>query len=786
MVELIITEKPSTANKIAHALAEGKVNQQKTSTVSSFKITHKGKEIIVVSAVGHLYTLTEAEKKGWIYPVFDVKWVSSAEVNKESAFTAKYLNVIKKMAKDADEFTIATDYDIEGEVIGYNILRFACKQKDGRRMKFSTVTKADLVKAYDSKKKSIDWGQANAGLTRHELDWYYGINLSRALTSAIKKAGFFKVLSSGRVQGPTLKIIVEKEKEIKAFISEPYWQIQLLGKVKNEDIEAWHKADKFWKKEEADIVMQKTKGKDGVVDKVDRNQYNQSPPNPFDLTSLQIEAYRCFKINPKDSLALAQELYSAGLISYPRTSSQVYPVEIGFANILNAIAKQSEYKALAEKLLAKKDLKPNNGQKTDPAHPAIYPTGLVSKKMEGRYKRIYDLIVRRFMATFAENAVRETMTIDIDVNTEIFIARGTRTLEKGWHIYYGEYAKYKEVELPNVAKGDAVKVKDIICHDKQTEPPRRYTPASIIKELEKRNLGTKATRASIVDTLFTRGYVDGKSIEATNLGIQTVDTLEKYCPKIQDEELTRHFEEDMGAIREEKKKSEEVLHEAKDILLKILDGFKKHEKEIGDGLKGATIESNTKANTVGKCPVCKEGNLMIKKGKYGKFMACSRYPDCKAIFKLPGYGNVKVLGRECEECGFPMLKVLKKRGAQDVCINPDCPAKTRDKEGNQITAPEIIKNGCPKCGKDLKLRKSFYGQFYGCSAYPECRHIQNLDGTSKRGRQDKAGEKSESGVAPVAQKKGVKKTAKGPVKKAAKPAKKAAVKKGKLPSVDEL
>ena len=729
MTELIITEKPSTAKKIAAALANGQPITKKEGTVSYFDVTHANKDIMIVSAVGHLYTIIEAEKKGWTYPIFDIKWEASSKVHKASKFTARYLNVIKKISKQCDEFTIATDYDIEGEVIGHNILKYTCNQPDGHRMKFSTVTKTDLIKAYENKSKTINWGLANAGLTRHELDWYYGINLSRALTSAIKQAGFFKVLSSGRVQGPALKIIVEKEKEIMAFKPVPYWQIQLLGTVNNNDIEAWHCKDKFWKKDEADIVMEKTRGKDGKIGKVEDKEYKQQPPFPFDLTSLQTESYRCFKINPKDTLALAQELYSAGAISYPRTSSQIYPVEIGYQKILQQLSKNPEYKELTEKLLGLPSLKPNNGKKTDPAHPAIFPTGLMPKKMEGRYKKVYDLIVRRFMATFGEPATRSTMNIDIDINTEIFTATGTRTIHKGWHIYYGPYAKFKEIELPAVKEGDFVKTKDIICHAKETEPPRRYTPASIIKELEKRNLGTKATRASIVDTLFQRGYVDGKSIQATDLGMQTVMTLEKYSPKILDEALTKHFEEEMEAIQEGKKKNKEVLDEAEEILTKILADFKTHEKDIGESLKTATIETRTKAETIGSCPQCDDGTLMIKKGKFGKFIACDKYPECKATYKMPTYGNVKSTGKLCESCKHPIVKVLKKRSAQEICINPDCPLKKTDENGNERkTLPETAEQKCPNCGKEMLLRKSFYGEFYGCSGYPRCKTIMNLEG----------------------------------------------------------
>jgi len=739
--ELIITEKPNAAKKIAEALADGKAIKKNNQGVPYYDITHGDKDIIVACAVGHLYTVdedkSEKKKAGWTYPVFSVKWIPTADKGKASAFTRKYLSTIKKLAKGADSFTVATDFDIEGEVIGYNVLKYACNQKDGARMKFSTLTKDDLIESYEHKHPTLEWGQVNAGIVRHELDWYYGINLSRALTLAIKKAGNFKIMSIGRVQGPALKIVVDREKDIQAFKSEPYWQIQLLGSVNSSDIEAWHETDKFWKKEEAQEIFDKTKSKDATVKDVNKNEFKQNPPSPFDLTTLQMESFRALRISPKETLEIAQELYTSGAISYPRTSSQQLPENIGYAKILGALKNNDDYTALAEKLLAKKSLSPNNGKKTDPAHPAIYPTGLAFKGNEREFK-VYDLIVKRFLATFAEQAVRETMTIKIDVENEIFIAKGTRTIEKGWHIFYEPYVSLEENELPKVEKGDNVEVKDIVMHDKETQPPKRYNPASIIRELEKRNLGTKSTRAQIVDTLVQRGYAAGQPLEATDFGIKTCNTLEKHSPDILDEELTRLFEGLMEEIREKKKKNEQVLNKAQEILTKLLKKFKKEEKQIGEDLMEAHRETQQQMTTIGKCQAqgC-NGTLVMKRGKFGRFIACDKYPECKTTFKLPATGLIKPTEKECEECKYPVITVIRKRKKpQEVCINPDCPSKKSDdiaaqKEAEMVESGEEIKQ-CPKCKKgNLVLRKSVYGQFYGCSAYPKCKNTEQISNGNK-------------------------------------------------------
>ena len=666
--ELIITEKPNAAKKIAEALADGKPLKKGENKVSYYEISHGKQDIVVACAVGHLYGVAEKDKKKWSYPVFSTEWVPSSDINKAAAFTTKYLNVLKKLGKDATSFTVATDYDIEGEVIGYNILRFACKQKDAQRMKFSTLTKEDLVTSYETKLKTLDWGQVNAGVARHEMDWLYGINLSRALTLAIKQAtGQFKLLSSGRVQGPALKILVDREREIQAF-----------------------------------------------------------KPVPFDLTSLQIEAHKTIRLNPKTTLDIAQVLYTDGFISYPRTSSQKLPKEIGYKKILDQLKKQEQYTKSAEWVL-KGEMKPTEGKKTDPAHPAIYPTGLSPRYEDKRTMQLYDLIVRRFLAVFGTAATRETNTITFNVKNELFDIKGTRTVEKGWYELYGPYVMLEEQELPKLEKGKEIPVKKIDMLDKETSPPKRYTAASIIKELEKRNLGTKATRAQIVENLYNRGYLNEKSIQATELGMRTCKVLEEYAPRILDEALTRHFEEEMEEIREKKRTPEQILDEVKNVLTKILEDFKQHEKKIGEALAKAFVETRDEMSYIGQCPNCK-GDLQIRKGKFGNFIACNKYPDCKTTFSIPAV-RIKPLRKECETCHLPMVKILKKRSAQDLCINPACASKV---DKSKIQEYADIESGkkvmkCPTCKEhNLVVRKSIYGEFLGCPGYPKCRYTEKV------------------------------------------------------------
>ena len=400
--ELIICEKPTQALKIAEALAEGKIKKHSEEKVSYYEITRNNKKIFIASAVGHLFVLTEREKKGWTYPIFDVIWKEAYKVRKSAEFTKKYYDVLLKLSKEVDSFFIGCDFDHEGSLIGYNVIRFIANKKDAKRMKFSTMTNDELREAYENASNHLDFPQIESGETRHTLDFYYGISLSRALTLSIKQAGSFKIMSIGRVQGPTLDILSQRELEIQKFKPEPFWEIELI----TDKLNAFHKEGKFKDQNEAERIVNKTKGKPAFISAVKRTQKLQKPPYPFDLTSLQLEAYKQLGFTPKQTLQLAQNLYIAGYISYPRTSSQKLPPSLEYKKILNKLSNQSKFEKLV-KLLPEK-LTPTEGKKSDPAHPACYPTGEIGK-IKPQEEKLYDLIVHRFLATFGPDAKRETM-----------------------------------------------------------------------------------------------------------------------------------------------------------------------------------------------------------------------------------------------------------------------------------------------------------------------------------------------------------------------------------------
>ncbi|MCD4759883.1 DNA topoisomerase I [archaeon] len=679
MVELIITEKPMAALKIATALGDHKPIKHTKGKSVYYEITRNKKRIYVGCAVGHLFGLGEKVKTKWKdYPSFDISWIPKYELMKTADYTKSYLTILKTLGKKVDTIIVATDYDIEGAVIGYTIVKYGLGKNTAKRMKYSTLTQDELIDSYKHLKKTQDKGMVEAGITRHHLDWFYGINLTKALTMAIRNAhGYFQVLSTGRVQGPALNIVVKKEKEIKKFKPEKYWEIYLDGKYKKTKILAKHKSDKFIDKKKVSAILRKTKGKEAIVDKVTKKVSNQAPPTPFDLTTLQTEAFRHLGSSPKQTSQLAQQLYISGLISYPRTSSQKLPPSINYKKILKQLETQTKYKKECATLLSKSNLKPSEGKKSDPAHPAIYPTG-EKAKTSGKKAELYDLIVRRFLAVFGEPAKRETMSVDINVNKEIFHLTGTITLNPGWHTLYGRFAKVKEEELPDMQEKEKINVKKIFDEEKETQPPKRYTQASIIRELEKQGLGTKATRAIILDTLLKRGYIEDKPVKATELGIKLISTLKKYSPEIIDEHLTREFEEAMKQIREGKVNKKTVIEGAKKVLTKTLKGFKENEKNIGKGLSLASRHTHQEANKLGSCQVCKKGTLRIMYSKVGKkrFVACDQYPKCKTTYSLPQQGMIKSTDKPCKHDGFPQVMVIRQgKRPWILCLNPDCPGK---------------------------------------------------------------------------------------------------------------
>ncbi|MFH1623047.1 MAG: DNA topoisomerase I [Candidatus Aenigmatarchaeota archaeon] len=684
-LNIIITEKPDAATRIAEALGGKAARKVARRGAYWYEFERDGRKFAVVPAVGHLLALdTVKDKSGWGYPTFATRWIPAYE-KKGGEFSERYYRNMQETLDtwSATNLIVATDYDTEGSVIGYNIVSNIAGKADAERMKFSTLTRDELVEAFETRAKALDMGQVESGLTRHYLDFFWGINMTRALTTAVKRANEkgFALLSTGRVQGPTLAMLMERELAIRAFVPRPFWQVATRLEADGKEFEALHAKGSIWEKSEAEKIRDGcgTAGTNAVVKKVSTRRYKQSPPVPFNTTDLQAEAYEHFRYSPKQTLGIVEDLYQSGAVSYPRSSSQKLPPVIGYRKILSALSKLSPYAKLAAELSRKPSLVPTEGKRDDPAHPAIYPTAETPdvSKLPASHRNMYDMIVRRFLAVFADDAVRESVTAELDINGHAFKASGHTTLEPGWSKFYGRYAALAEDPLPDMKAGDSLDVKKIVMPEKQTQPPARFTQASVLKAMEANELGTRATRAEILQTLYDRKYIAGRSIGVTKLGEVVTAVLKEYCPRILSEELTRKFEKEMESVRAGKKKRDEVLDEAKVILTELLAEFKQNEAGIGKKLLDGLVESRREERAMGACLNCGgELRVIVSKATKKRFIGCSSYPKCSTAFPLPQKGLVVRLGTACPECRMPMIQVAQRgRRPYRMCINHECKTK---------------------------------------------------------------------------------------------------------------
>jgi DNA topoisomerase-1 len=755
---LVVCEKPSVAVRIAQALGTSSFEKitgprsdlghaQKTKsglqpTAFSAK-SHNGQSYVICSALGHLYGLVDVNGKRSVYPVFDFKWApviskSNIKMRRTATTSKQIINSISLLSQNATSFIHACDYDQEGEVIGYNILEFACNNKYDRslRAKFSTLTDEEIRNSFDNllpPSKRL----AEAGRSRHLIDAIYGINLSRALTQAYKNSNEGKKyynLTIGRVQGPTLAFVVDREIIIKNHVPLPYWTVHAEFEKDGHIIKAHYFRVKIETLSEANSIVHACSGQIGRVTEVKNKKSTIYPPHPFNLGDLQKEAYRLFKFSPSYTLSIAEKLYIAALISYPRTSSQKLPPSLNYRKIILDISKfvsfvpddavngsgsskgvpfNGPYVGLALDLLSEiEDLSPNEGKMTDPAHPAIYPTGVKpGKSLGANESKLFDLIIRRFLATFGQPAIKQQTIVTIFVIEEHYFEADIEIMiVEGWTSIYRSYVGIgiehgARSYLQDLHVGDTMKINSIGIIDRFTQPPSRFNQSSLLEEMESKRIGTKATRSEIISTLFKRNYVriahaskmtpysrhhDGSGgaggIEATDLGLEVVESMRRYIPNIVSIDLSRSMEELLEGISSGKDSSGLVIEYAKAKLKEAIIPLQENEIEIGNRITGAINITKSKEQliTIGTCPICGNGSLkIIKSAKTKKrFVGCSNYVAglCTATAPLPQSGLIRPTRQTCSSCRWPMLENAYPQGAKyrwKFCINMDCPSKKK-------------------------------------------------------------------------------------------------------------
>ncbi len=683
---LIIAEKPKAAEKIAFALGKKKgIRELSYRGIKYYKIRDGSSLIYVVYALGHLYTLDELGPKSFKrYPVYTLIWQINNQNPKKRKSIRNIIRLINKLSSDADEIINACDYDIEGSTIGYNVIRFSKKKQfyNITRMKFSSLTDKEITKAFMDRRANIDFNYSLAGIVRHLIDFIWGVNLTRLLTDLAESAsGFHSLISIGRVQGPTLRYIVNREREINLFIPEPYWILMVNTILNSGDrIIFEYIENPIYKKSDAySLKKEIEKYEYGEVINIKEGTRRYKPPTPFNLTDLQSEAYTNFGFKPSKTLSVAEQLYLEALITYPRTSSQKYPPDINHSEILNSLSNLREYSGLVEKLInINKDLKPIEGKKTDPAHPAIFPTGEIpARELNPDMKKLYDLIVRRYLATFYPPVVVRTMKITLKIGSHSFVANGRAVKNKGWLEVYGVYSNIGENILPHLQVGDKIRIDGVVINEKYSSPPRRYTQKSLLLKMEKDGIGTKATRSQIIDTLYQRNYIKGESIEPTELGMGLIEILESQIPRIISLSMTREMEQDLEAILTNDSFSKSVLIEAvesvSDIILDVIE-----KRDLGKQLDSMSKTVRYNKRVLGKCPVCDKGVIYILRSRKTnkRFAGCSNFPDCKASMPLPQNGKIYKAGT-CKHCGWPKIRVTVNGRTFVSCINLSCPSRLK-------------------------------------------------------------------------------------------------------------
>lgn len=655
---LIITEKETAAKRIAAILSENKVKKVRYPKlgVETYEFEYNDDHTIVMGLSGHVVGIDfPNEYNNW--QKNDVRDLIDAEIIPITT-NKKIVTTLKVLGKNADLVTIATDYDREGELIGVEALTLVQSVNPDvkfNRALYSAITPKDIKHAFENL-TTVNFDLADAGHAREVIDLVWGAALTRYISLCAGRLGKL-FLSVGRVQSPTLALIVEREKEREAFIPVEYWEIETTLETKSKDsfIAEYH-TNRIFEKEIAERVYGNVVvGGDAEIKTVEAKTRKEKPPIPFNTTEFYVAA-NAVGISVNNAKRMYQTLYEAGYLSYPRTDSTIYPESLELRSLIEMFC-GTEFDEYAKALLKIADtdgLKPTQGKKEDPAHPPIHPVAPAKRSdMKEDEWKIYELVVRRFFATFAGEAEWDTLRIEININNEDFKTNGSRLTDEGWRWYY-PYNKPEDRVLPELTKGDILKITHKELFDKETQPPSRYGQGRLIRMMDDMGIGTKATRADIINKLVSRYYVHGNPLQPTNMAYSVIDTLEFYAPTIVKPDMTKQLEADMDQISEGKISESDVLKESREMLNNIFDELDKNREDIARSLQSGLREDKI----VGKCQRC-GSDLIIRKSKKGsRFIGCSGYPDCDFSLPVPRTGQVVVTDKMCDEHQMYKIKII--------------------------------------------------------------------------------------------------------------------------------
>ena len=760
-MKLVVAEKTNAAENIAKELGVG-TKKDKVYNTPVCRFTREGEEWVAMGLRGHILSvdfpreLQWREDQGWFgvdeegevfpaslpstlaHPPFekvrkpftkegvDIKgwkvpslpYLVWAPVVKKPA-EKEIIRTLKNLAKKADEVIIATDFDREGELIGSDAVSMVRQVNEDLpvvRARYSSFTKPELEHAFARENLvAVDDDLAAAGESRQFIDLIWGAVLTRYLTMA-KFGGLGNVRSAGRVQTPTLALVARREKERQAFVPEDYWVVRgTAATQKGEEFKFAHATARFKDEATATSAYQDAKaaGKARVTDVVKKTRKG-TIQTPFNTTSLQTAA-AAEGLTPARTMRIAESLYMSGLISYPRVDNTVYPETLDLSEVVTMLKGVPQYSNYCDELLAAQPLKATRGKQETTDHPPIYPTGVGDPdKLRPEEWKLYNLIARRFLATLSEQPVIEGTKVTLDAGGQTFTASGDVLVKPGYRAIY-PYGSKKDEQLPAISVGQEVDLTSLDLEAKQTEPPARYSQGKLVQEMERLGLGTKSTRASIIERLYEVKYLKNDPIEPSQLGMAIIDALECYAAHITTPEMTSELEGDMTKVAEGKASQGAVVDHSRELLASLLEGLIEHKEDLGEAISDA-VQADAK---IGVCPKCGHDLLVKQSAKTrSSFIGCSAWPECEVTYPLP-QGKIQTVEELCPVCGCPQIKVQPFRSKPYVvCVDPACPT---NKE------PDVTVGVCPTCaaaGREGLLiahrSERTLKRFIRCTNYDEC------------------------------------------------------------------
>lgn len=679
MAKLVIVESPAKAKTIKKYL---------------------GSDYEVIASMGHIRDLPENRLSVEIKKNFRPKY----EVIKGKE---KLVKELSKLAKGSDAVFLATDPDREGEAISWHLaFLLDLDPNDKNRVTFNEITKTGVLNGM-ANPRAIDLDLVNAQQARRILDRLVGYKLSPFLSGKIRRG-----LSAGRVQSVALRIVVDREKEIREFVPEEYWTIdaKLIPQGKKKMLAATLYGDesgklKIGNKEEADKILAALQGANYVVSKLTNGKRKKSPPPPFITSTLQQDASRKLGFQPRRTMKVAQELYegvevagfgAVGLITYMRTDS-LRISDDAINEVTDYIAKTwgKDYLPSKPRRFKTKASAQDGHEAIRPTMPSLEPSRVKASLTSDQFK-LYKLIWERFTACQMANCIQQTTQVEITANSYVFKASGYTVLFDGFTVLYEEGTDQKEEKqkaLPELSEGLALKEKELVGNQHFTQPPARFTDASLIKALEENGIGRPSTYAATITTILSREYVvrEGKALKPTELGEVITELLKERFQKIVNVKFTAQMEKDLDVIEEGKSLWTDILGE-------FYEDFDKTLKKAKEEMKGVKIQLKEDITDV-ICEKCGR-NMVIKIGRFGKFLACPGYPECQNAKKF-----VVETGAECPKCGGKVIVKKTKKGRVFYGCDqyPAC---------DFVSWDEPTKEKCPRCGKTLLQKKGKNKQVY--------------------------------------------------------------------------